>query len=159
VYYKNIIVMIIILKYGGRIYMKIIYWSGTGNTEAMANLILEGVKEAGAVGELINISTTDVDSIANEEVVVLGCPCMGDEELEDGEFLPFLESIEGDLNGKKVALFGSYGWGSGEWMENFEEKIKDLGASLPLESLIVNYTPEGEDEERCREYGRQIAAL
>ncbi|EEH97180.1 flavodoxin [Clostridium tertium] len=139
--------------------MKIIYWSGTGNTEAMANLILEGVKEAGAVGELINISTTDVDSIANEEVVVLGCPCMGDEELEDGEFLPFLESIEGDLNGKKVALFGSYGWGSGEWMENFEEKIKDLGASLPLESLIVNYTPEGEDEERCREYGRQIAAL
>jgi len=151
--------MIIILKYGGRIYMKIIYWSGTGNTEAMANLILEGVKEAGAVGELINISTTDVDSIANEEVVVLGCPCMGDEELEDGEFLPFLESIEGDLNGKKVALFGSYGWGSGEWMENFEEKIKDLGASLPLESLIVNYTPEGEDEERCREYGRQIAAL
>ena len=139
--------------------MKIIYWSGTGNTEAMANLILEGVKEAGAVGELINISTTDVDSIANEEVVVLGCPCMGDEELEDGEFLPFLESIEGDLNGKKVALFGSYGWGSGEWMENFEEKIKDLGASLQLESLIVNYTPEGEDEERCREYGRQIAAL
>lgn len=139
--------------------MKIIYWSGTGNTEAMANLILEGVKEAGAVGELINISTTDVDSIANEEVVVLGCPCMGDEELEDGEFLPFLESIEGDLNGKKVALFGSYGWGSGEWMENFEEKIKDLGASLPLEPLIVNYTPEGEDEERCREYGRQIAAL
>ena len=139
--------------------MKIIYWSGTGNTEAMANLILEGVKEAGAVGELINILTTDVDSIANEEVVVLGCPCMGDEELEDGEFLPFLESIEGDLNGKKVALFGSYGWGSGEWMENFEEKIKDLGASLPLESLIVNYTPEGEDEERCREYGRQIAAL
>lgn len=139
--------------------MKIIYWSGTGNTEAMANLILEGVKEAGAVGELINISTTDVDSIANEEVVVLGCPCMGDEELENGEFLPFLESIEGDLNGKKVALFGSYGWGSGEWMENFEEKIKDLGASLPLESLIVNYTPEGEDEERCREYGRQIAAL
>ncbi|MBS5883988.1 MAG: flavodoxin [Clostridium sp.] len=139
--------------------MKIIYWSGTGNTEAMANLILEGVNEAGAIGELVNISTTDVDSIANEEVVVLGCPCMGDEELEDGEFLPFLESIEGDLNGKKVALFGSYGWGSGEWMEKFEDKIKDSGASLPLESLIVNYTPEGEDEERCREYGKQIAAL
>ena len=139
--------------------MKIIYWSGTGNTEAMANLILEGVNEAGAIGELVNISTTDVDSIANEEVVVLGCPCMGDEELEDGEFLPFLESIEGDLNGKKVALYGSDGWGSGEWMEKFEDKIKDSGASLPLESLIVNYTPEGEDEERCREYGKQIAAL
>lgn len=139
--------------------MKIIYWSGTGNTEAIAKLILEGVKESGAIGELINISTTDADSIADEEVVILGCPSMGDEELEEGEFLPFLESIENDLRDKKVALFCSYGWGSGEWMEKFEEKIKDLGATLPLESLIVNYTPEGEDEDRCREYGKKIAAL
>lgn len=139
--------------------MKIIYWSGTGNTEAIAKLILEGVKESGAIGELINISTTDADSIADEEVVILGCPSMGDEELEEGEFLPFLESIENDLRDKKVALFGSYGWGSGEWMKKFEEKIKDLGATLPLESLIVNYTPEGEDEDRCREYGKKIAAL
>ncbi|MDU3526108.1 flavodoxin domain-containing protein [Clostridium sp.] len=90
---------------------------------------------------------------------MLGCPSMGDEELEEGEFLPFLESIENDLRDKKVALFGSYGWGSGEWMKKFEEKIKDLGATLPLESLIVNYTPEGEDEDRCREYGKKIAAL
>lgn len=139
--------------------MKIIYWSGTGNTEAMANLILEGIKDSGKEGELVNISSTEVRSLANEDLLVLGCPSMGDEELEEGEFLPFLESIEGDLNGKNVALFGSYGWGSGEWMEKFEDRVREAGATLPLDSLIVNYTPEGEEAERCKDYGKQIAKL
>ncbi|GAA0756008.1 flavodoxin [Clostridium sartagoforme] len=139
--------------------MKIIYWSGTGNTEAMANLILEGIKDSGKEGELVNISSTEVRSFANEDLLVLGCPSMGDEELEEGEFLPFLESIEGDLNGKNVALFGSYGWGSGEWMEKFEDRVREAGATLPLDSLIVNYTPEGEEAERCKDYGKQIAKL
>lgn len=139
--------------------MKIIYWSGTGNTEAMANLILEGIKDSGKEGELVNISSTEVRSLANEDLLVLGCPSMGDEELEEGEFSPFLESIEGDLNGKNVALFGSYGWGSGEWMEKFEDRVREAGATLPLDSLIVNYTPEGEEAERCKDYGKQIAKL
>lgn len=139
--------------------MKIIYWSGTGNTEAMANLILEGIKDSGKEGELVNISSTEVRSLANEDLLVLGCPSMGDEELEEGEFLPFLDSIEGDLNGKNVALFGSYGWGSGEWMEKFEDRVREAGATLPLDSLIVNYTPEGEEAERCKDYGKQIAKL
>lgn len=139
--------------------MKIIYWSGTGNTEAMANLILEGIKDSGKEGELVNISSTEVRSFANEDLLVLGCPSMGDEELEEGEFLPFLESIEGDLNGKNVALFGSYGWGSGEWMEKFEDRVREVGATLPLDSLIVNYTPEGEEAERCKDYGKQITKL
>jgi len=139
--------------------MKIIYWSGTGNTEAMANLILEGIKDSGKEGELVNISSTEVRSFANEDLLVLGCPSMGDEELEEGEFLPFLESIEGDLNGKNVALFGSYGWGSGEWMGKFEDRVREVGATLPLDSLIVNYTPEGEEAERCKDYGKQIAKL
>lgn len=89
----------------------------------------------------------------------MAMPSMGDEELEEGEFLPFLESIEGDLNGKNVALFGSYGWGSGEWMEKFEDRVREVGATLPLDSLIVNYTPEGEEAERCKDYGKQIAKL
>ncbi|GAA0084065.1 flavodoxin [Clostridium sp. CTA-7] len=139
--------------------MKIIYWSGTGNTEAMANLILKGINEEGGMGELINISSKDVNSIVNEDILILGCPSMGDEELEEGEFLPFFESIEKDLNNKKVALFGSYGWGTGEWMASFEERVQASGGILPLESLIVNYLPEGEDEEKCVEYGRQIYKL
>lgn len=92
--------------------MKIIYWSGSGNTEAMANLILDGIKAEGKEAELINISIQDVDSIVNDEIIVLGCPSMGDEELEGDEFLPLLERVEGDIKGKKVALFGSYGWGN-----------------------------------------------
>lgn len=139
--------------------MKIIYWSGTGNTEAMANLILEGINDSGKEGELVNISSTEVGAVANEDLLVLGCPSMGDEELEEGEFLPFLESIEGELNGKNVVLFGSYGWGSGEWMEKFEDRVREVGATLPLDSLIVNYTPEGEEAERCKDYGKQIAKL
>lgn len=139
--------------------MKIIYWSGTGNTEAMANLILEGIKDSGKEGELVNISSTEAGAVANEDLLVLGCPSMGDEELEEGEFLPFLESIEGELNGKNVVLFGSYGWGSGEWMEKFEDRVREVGATLPLDSLIVNYTPEGEEAERCKDYGKQIAKL
>ncbi len=139
--------------------MKIIYWSGTGNTEAMANLILEGINDSGKEGELVNISSTEVGAVANEDLLVLGCPSMGDEELEEGEFLPFLESIEGELNGKNVVLFGSYGWGSGEWMEKFEDRVREAGATLPLDSLIVNYTPEGAESERCKDYGKQIAKI
>lgn len=139
--------------------MKIIYWSGTGNTEAMANLILEGINDSGKEGELVNISSTEAGAVANEDLLVLGCPSMGDEELEEGEFLPFLESIEGELNGKNVVLFGSYGWGSGEWMEKFEDRVREAGATLPLDSLIVNYTPEGAESERCKDYGKQIAKI
>lgn len=139
--------------------MKIIYWSGSGNTEAMAKLILEGVKAEGRESELINISIEDVDSIVNDEIIVLGCPSMGDEELEDGEFLPFLEKIEGDIKGKKIALFGSYGWGTGEWMEGFQEKIKAMSGEIVLEPLIVNYAPEDNEADRCIEFGRELGRL
>ncbi|SHI10715.1 flavodoxin, short chain [Clostridium collagenovorans DSM 3089] len=139
--------------------MKIIYWSGTGNTEAMANLILKGIKEEGGNAEILNISSNNIDSLKDDEVIVLGCPSMGQEELEDGEFIPFLEKVESDLKGKQVALFGSYGWGSGEWMDSFEERVKSSGASVPLRPVIVNYAPDGESELECIKYGRSIAKL
>lgn len=139
--------------------MKIIYWSGTGNTEAMANLILKGIKEEGGNAEILNISNNNIDSLKDNEVIVLGCPSMGQEELEDGEFIPFLEKVESDLKGKQVALFGSYGWGSGEWMDSFEERVKSSGASVPLRPVIVNYAPDGDSELECIEYGKSIAKL
>ena len=139
--------------------MKIIYWSGSGNTEAMANLISEGVKAEGKEAESINISIQDVDSIGNDEIIVLGCPSMGDEELESDEFLPFLEKIEGDIKGKKIALFGSYGWGTGGWMEGFQEKINEMGGEIILESLIVNYAPEDNEADRCIEFGKELGRL
>ncbi|WP_315077515.1 flavodoxin [uncultured Clostridium sp.] len=139
--------------------MKIIYWSGTGNTEAMANLIAKGIEKSGVKAEIINISSANVDSLKDENIVVLGCPSMGDEELEGGEFLPFLENVQEDLKNKKVVLFGSYGWGDGQWMRSWEEEMTALGVNVALEPLIVNYTPEGESEEGCIEYGREIAKI
>ncbi|MBN1066948.1 flavodoxin [Clostridium botulinum] len=139
--------------------MKIIYWSGTGNTEAMANLIAKGIEESGVKAKMINISNANVDNLKDENIVVLGCPSMGDEELEGGEFLPLLENVQDDLKNKKVILFGSYGWGDGQWMRSWEEEMTALGVNVALEPLIVNYTPEGESEEACIEYGREIAKI
>lgn len=137
----------------------IIYWSGTGNTEAMANLIAKGIEESGIKTEMINISSANVDNLKDENIVVLGCPSMGDEELEGGEFLPFLENVQEDLKNKKVILFGSYGWGDGQWMRSWEEEMTASGVNVALEPLIVNYAPEGESEEQCIQYGREIAKL
>ncbi|EES50740.1 flavodoxin [Clostridium botulinum] len=139
--------------------MKIIYWSGTGNTETMANLIAKGIQESGTKTEMINISSVNVECLKDENIVVLGCPSMGDEELEGGEFLPFLENVQEDLKNKKVILFGSYGWGDGQWMRSWEEEMTASGVNVALEPLIVNYAPEGKSEEQCIQYGREIAKL
>ena len=120
----------------------VIYWSGTGNTEQMANAIAEG---AGA--ELFSVSDFTGD-IADYDRIAFGCSAMGDEVLEESEFEPFFTAIEGALSGKTIALFGSYGWGDGEWMRNWEERAKADGAVLVNgEGLIVNETPSDEDLE------------
>lgn len=139
--------------------MKIFYWSGTGNTESMANLIAKGISESNIEVEVINISVANNIDVKGERVIGLGCPSMGAEELEEAEFQPFLDSIKEDLVGKKVVLFGSYGWGDGEWMRNWEEEMTSLGSNIPLEPLIVNNYPEGNTEVECIEYGREISKL
>lgn len=124
----------------------------------MADLIAEGIKEKGKDTEFIEVSDANVDEIINEDVIILGCSACGAEQLDDEYMQPFVESLEGKINGKKVALFGSWGWGDGEWMKEWEETIKSYGAELISEGLIVREAPEGEDEERCREFGRIIAS-
>ena len=123
----------------------IIYWSSTGNTEAMAQAVEEGAKAAGADVEIMEVADADVDKALSFDVLALGCPAMGDEELEDGEFEPFFSDLEGKLSGKKVALFGSYDWGDGEWMRTWCDRAKDAGAELVEdEGLICNNTPDDE---------------
>lgn len=136
--------------------INVIYWSGTGNTEAMANLIKEGAESTGATVNLKNVSDASIDDV-NCDVLVLGCPSMGDEVLEESEFEPFMISIEGSLGEKKLALFGSYGWGDGQWMRDWDERMKNAGAVLAVESLIVNDAPSGESEQECKDFGREIA--
>ncbi len=130
----------------------VIYWSGTGNTEMMAKAIAEG---AGA--ELFSVSEFS-GNIADYDRFAFGCSAMGAEVLEEDEFEPFFSSIEGSLSGKTIALFGSYGWGDGEWMRNWEERVKADGAILfGDEGLIVNETPSDDDLEKCREFGENLA--
>lgn len=130
----------------------VIFWSGTGNTETMAQAVAEG---AGA--ELFSVSDFK-GNIEDYGAVAFGCPAMGAEVLEETEFEPFFIGIEGQLSGKKVALFGSYGWGDGEWMRNWEEQVKADGAVIVNgEGLIVNETPDDVALERCRELGRVLA--
>lgn len=136
--------------------ISIVYWSGTGNTEIMANKILEGIESAGSSAELKKVADASVEDIKDSNVLVLGCPSMGDEQLEESEMEPFMESIESEIKGKKVALFGSYGWGDGQWMRSWVEKIEDLGGNLINDGLIINYEPDEDGKNQCIELGKEI---
>ena len=131
----------------------VIYWSGTGNTEQMANAIAEG---AGA--ELFSVSDFTGD-IADYDRIAFGCSAMGDEVLEESEFEPFFTAIEGALSGKTIALFGSYGWGDGEWMRNWEETCTADGAVLVTESVICNDAPSDDAIAECKALGAALAAV
>mgnify|MGYP000374804076 CR=1 FL=1 len=132
----------------------VIYWSGTGNTEAMAKAVAEGAgAECFAVSEFSG-NVEDYDAIA------LGCPAMGAEELEDGTVEPFVSELEGFASGKKVALFGSYDWGDGEWMRTWAERMEQAGAQIVGgEGLICHGTPGADAIDECESLGREVAGL
>ena len=133
----------------------VIYWSGTGNTKAMAVAVADGAKEAGADVDLLSCS--DVGNVSSYDAAALGCPAMGAEELEDSEFLPVLESIEPELTGKKVALFGSFGWGDGEWMRSWEKRCSEKGILLATESVLANDAPDDAALTACKMLGKELA--
>ena len=134
----------------------VVYWSGTGNTEAMAAFVAEGAKGKGADVVLLTSSEFDVSMMDNYDAVAFGCPSMGSEQLEESEFEPMFTSCEAKLGGKKIALFGSYGWGDGEWMRNWEETCQSDGAVLVCESVICNNAPDDEAAENCRAFGAAL---
>lgn len=136
----------------------IVYWSGTGNTEAMANAVAEGVTEKGAEASTFTASDFSADKVAEFDAIAFGCPAMGAEELEDSEFLPMFESCTDSLNGKKIALFGSYGWGDGEWMRNWEEQCIADGAVMAGEGVICNEAPDDTATEQCVALGKALAS-
>ena len=134
--------------------MKIIYATTTGNTQTIAELIKEGVEQAGVEAELLEASEVSVNDIINEEVIAFGSPACGVEELEES-FEPLMEDLKDKLEGKKAALFGSYSWGDGEWLRTWEDRIQSFGAKLVVESLAVQESPDGM-EEFCREFGKSL---
>ena len=136
----------------------VVYWSSTGNTEAMAQAVVEGAKHAGAEAELFTAAEFDGAKMDEFDAVAFGCPAMGAEELEDGEFAPMFETCESKLSGKKIALFGSYGWGDGQWMRDWCERVKEDGAQLfSDEGLICNETPDDDVQAACRKLGADLA--
>ena len=137
----------------------VIYWSMSGNTEAMANAIAEGAQGAGAEVDVKQVSDITVDQALEYDKLALGCPAMGAEVLEESEFEPFFTQLEGRLGGKKVALFGSYGWGDGQWMRDWQQRVDDANASLYNgEGLIINETPDADGLAKCKEFGKGFAA-
>ena len=137
----------------------VIYWSGSGNTEIMAQEILEGIKSAGAEADIFNVSEFKGD-ISEYSMLALGCSAMGDEVLEEAEFEPFYEGIEGNISGKKIALFGSYGWGDGKWMRDWVQRAIEKGAVVyGGEGLMINGTPDEEGKALCVEFGKGFAGF
>ena len=133
------------------------FWSATGHTEKMATAIADGIREAGAQADVIHVG--DQPDITGYAKVAFGCPAMGAEVLEEGEFEPYFMSVEGSLSGKKIALFGSYGWGSGEWMQSWEDRVLSDGANMFKNGLIINEDPDDAGVAECKSFGKEFVAF
>jgi flavodoxin short chain len=135
----------------------VVYWSGTGNTEIMAEKVKEGLESEGLSVDYRSVDAIEADEALAFDKIAFGCPSMGVETLEEDEFEPFFEQVESLLSGKKVALFGSYGWGEGEWMDAWVERTQATGAQLFDDGLRINSTPSSEEEEKCVQFGADFA--
>ena len=138
--------------------VSVVYWSGTGNTQAMAEAVAEGIREGGAEAVLLEVGNADAAALAGENAFALGCPSMGAEQLEESEMEPFVEALEPLVSGKRILLFGSYGWGDGEWMRDWAERMKNAGAVLVREEgVTANEMPDEEALSECRAAGKELA--
>ena len=134
----------------------VVFWSGTGNTEAMAASVAEGARNEGAEVSLFTAGEFGPDRVEEFEAIAFGCPAMGAETLEEDEFEPMFTACESKLRGKKIGLFGSYGWGDGEWMRTWEEICRSDGAVLTHESVICNETPDKDGLRQCEALGAAL---
>ena len=137
-------------------HIAVVFWSATGNTEAMANAVKTGAQEAGAEVSVFTASDFSADMVADFDAIAFGCPAMGDEVLEEDEFQPMFDAVLPSLNGKKVALFGSYGWGDGQWMRDWQESCQNAGVSLACECVIANDAPDDEAVSACKNLGAAL---
>ena len=135
----------------------VVFWSSTGNTQEMAEAVADGAREKGAEVDVIEVPGFDAGQMEAYDAVAFGCPAMGDEVLEESEFDPMFTDLEGALSGKKIALFGSYGWGDGQWMRDWEERCRNAGAVLAADSVTANDAPDDEAVEACKALGAALA--
>ena len=136
------------------------YWSQTGNTQAMAEAVGEGIQAAGKKALVAEIGSVSMDALKTASAFAMGCPAMGAEVLEEAEMEPFVMEVETFASGKNIGLFGSYGWGDGEWMRNWAERMTAAGATVVGgEGVICQEAPDEEALENCRALGKALAAL
>ena len=137
--------------------ISVVFWTQGGNTESMANAVVEGIKEAGKEAEAVFVSDMNIDELKGEGVFALGCPAMGAEVLEESEMEPFVADVEGFASGKKIGLFGSYGWGDGQWMRDWETDCGNAGVNLACDSVTCCEAPDDAALEACRALGKTLA--
>ncbi len=135
----------------------IVFWSGTGNTQAMAEAVVSGAKDAGAEAVLLQASEFTAADVSSYDAIGFGCPSMGAEVLEESEFEPMFASVEGSLSGKRIALFGSWGWGEGAWMSDWKDRCESDGAVLVCEPVICQEAPDDAVLEACKAMGAELA--
>ncbi len=123
----------------------VVYWSDTGNTEAMAKVVGDAVAESGSSADIIFADSFGPEQIDSYDAFAFGCPAMGSEVLEEDVFEPMFSSIEGSLSGKKVLLFGSYDWGVGDWMQDWTDRTRSDGAEV-VASVIAHLDEIDESE-------------
>lgn len=134
----------------------VVYWSGTGNTEAMALALADGIKIENCQVNLVHVGAASLDDVSDSDAIALGCPSMGAEVLEEEEMEPFVESLSGKVTNKPMVLFGSYGWGDGEWMNAWEDRMKEYGANVLADGLIINEKPDDSGLIQCRDLGASL---
>jgi flavodoxin short chain len=135
----------------------VVYWSGSGNTQAMAEAVADGAKAAGAEVTVFEVSDFSAEKVDAYDTIAFGCPAMGDEELEDTVFQPVFEDCKEKLAGKAIGLFGSYGWGDGEWMRKWEEECKEASAVLAIPPVLANDAPDDDAVAACKALGKALA--
>ena len=136
----------------------VVYWSQTGNTKEMAEAVGEGITAAGKIAKVVEVGSVSADVLKDAAVFALGCPAMGAEVLEEEEMEPFVAEVEKFASGKKIALFGSYGWGDGEWMRDWEARMQNAGAELVGGAgVMCNEAPDADAVAACKALGTQLA--
>ena len=137
----------------------VVYWSQSGNTQAMAEAVGAGITAAGKEAAVVDVSSVSTAELKNAKAFALGCPAMGAEELEETEMEPFVAELEGSISGKKIGLFGSYGWGDGQWMRDWASRFENAGAVIVGgEGVICVEAPDDEAVNACKKLGNELAA-
>ena len=140
--------------------IQVVFWSQSGNTEAMANAVADGIRKAGKEADVVFVGDASIDELKSAKVFALGCPAMGAEVLEEGEMEPFVSDLEMSVSGKTIGLFGSYGWGDGQWMRDWVDRMTSAGATgVDGEGVICMGAPDADATAQCEALGARLASL